>query len=101
MKQHSEVYGNDEWKAWAKENVVLYIADFPNKKKLDDKLKAQNEELKKKYAPRGFPTVLFVDAKGEELGRWVGYGGQGAGAANWIEKAKPIVAKAKESTEKK
>lgn len=93
VKQHAEVFSKPEWQKWAAENVILFTADYPQKAQ-KAAVKKQNAELKERYAPRGFPTILFIDAKGTELGRWAGYG-PGSGAEAWIKKATPIVAKAK------
>ena len=93
VKQHAEVFSKADWQKWAAENVILFTADYPNKPQ-KAAVKKQNAELKEKYSPRGFPTILFIDAKGTELGRWAGYG-PGTGPQGWIKKATPIVAKAK------
>ncbi len=93
--QHKEVFGTEDFQKWAAENVILFTADYPRKAQ-DAAVKEQNAELRKKYQPRGFPTIAFINAKGEELGRWSGYG-PGTGVAKWIERATPIVAKAKKS----
>ncbi|MEX2214001.1 MAG: thioredoxin family protein [Phycisphaeraceae bacterium] len=90
-KQHAEVFDTDAFKAWAKENAVLLTVDFPSKKQLSDETKKQNATLKEKFAIRGFPTVIFMNEKGEELGRFVGYR-PGSGADAWLGKAKDIVA---------
>ena len=93
--QTKEVFSTEEFKKWAADNVVLFKADYPRKAQ-DAAVKKQNAELKGKYQPRGFPTIVFIDAKGTELGRWAGYG-PGTGTEKWIAKAAPIVAKAKKS----
>ncbi len=93
--QHKEVFGTAEWQKWAADNVILVTADYPRKAQ-NAAVKKQNEELKKTYKPEGFPTIIFIDAKGTELGRWAGYG-PGTGAEKWIAKADPIVAKAKKA----
>lgn len=93
--QHKEVFGTEEFKKWAADNVILFTADYPRKAQ-NAAVKKQNAELKEKYQPRGFPTIVFIDAKGTELGRWAGYG-PGTGTDKWIERATPIVAKAKKS----
>jgi protein disulfide-isomerase len=83
-KLDAEVFSTDEFRKWAKENVVLLTVDFPRGRKLDDKLIKQNEELKNKYAIKGYPTIVFFDSEGQELGR-TGYAE--GGPAKWIEQA--------------
>ena len=94
VKQHAEVFDKAEWQKWASENVILLTADYPRKNTQSEEVKKQNAELKAKFSPRGFPTMLFVDAEGAELGRWAGYG-PGSGVEAWIKKATPFVEKAK------
>lgn len=68
--------------------MILLELDFPRKKTLPAKLKAQNEELRAKFGVRGYPTILFLDAKGKEVGRG-GY--QKGGPANWIKYAEKLM----------
>lgn len=91
-KLHREVFDTPAFKAWAKDAVVLLQVDFPNKKKLSDELKAQNEKLKARYGIEGFPTILFLSADGKELEGRMGY--EEGGPANWIKMAKAILARA-------
>jgi thiol:disulfide interchange protein len=44
-------------------------------------------ELQRRYEVRGFPTVIFADAAGRELGRMQGYGGRD-GFARAMESAR-------------
>jgi protein disulfide-isomerase len=77
-----EVFSQDAFKDYAKDNVVLFLADFPNSKPQPEKMKAQNRALAEKYGIEGFPTVLLLDADGKVLGR-TGY--QSGGAKAYIE----------------
>ena len=92
IKLDKEVFATAEFAEWAKENVVLLKLDFPARKEQAAEIKKQNKELQAKYGVRGFPTVLFLDPEGKELGRIGGYA-PGSGAAKWIDRAKGIVAK--------
>ena len=61
------VFQTDEFKKWAKDNVILLELDFPRRKKLDPTLEATNNELQNIFQVRGFPTVwLFSVTKTEE-----------------------------------
>ena len=51
---------------------------------LPPELKKQNEDLKRKFQIRGFPTVLFLDANEKQIGR-SGY--KPGGPEKWIEDA--------------
>ena len=47
IKLDKEVFSQKEFKAYAAENVVLFLADFPNRKKMDPEVVKQNEKLAK------------------------------------------------------
>jgi len=78
------VFSTPAFLAWAKKNVILVEIDSPRKTQLEPQLKAQNEELKRKFQIRGFPTVLFLDANEKQVGR-SGY--KPGGPEKWIEDA--------------
>lgn len=51
------------------------VGDYMNAKFVNTKFdaeKGEGIELAKKYAVKGYPTMLILDAKGQELGRLVG-----------------------------
>ena len=69
IRLDEQVLSEKAFKDFAKDNLVLFKADFPQRKKQDEDVKKQNQELLKKYGVRGFPTVLLLDAKGKVLAR--------------------------------
>ena len=69
IKLDKEVFSQKEFKAFAKDRVVLFLADFPRKKELSAEVKAQNEQLQQAYGIEGFPTVLLLDAGGKVIAR--------------------------------
>lgn len=69
IRLDKEVFSRDEFKQFAEEHLILFVADFPNKKELPAAIKAQNEKLAAHYGIRGFPTILLLDAEGKELAR--------------------------------
>ena len=88
IKLDSEVFSKKEFKEFARDNLVLFVADFPRKVKQDDKIKKQNNELLSKYSVEGFPTVLLMDAGGNVIAR-TGY--QKGGAAAYVEHLKKLI----------
>jgi protein disulfide-isomerase len=90
IKLKDEVFSKPEFKEWAAKNVVLLELDFPKKKKQSAELKKQNQELAEQFGIQGYPTILFIDAKGKKLGE-LGY--QEGGPAAWIPLAEKEVAK--------
>lgn len=89
IKLKQEVFATPEFTAWAKDTVVLLEVDFPRKTKLEAALAAENEALAKSSRIEGFPTIVFFDAAGKELGR-LGY--QPGGPKPWIAAADKILA---------
>lgn len=67
IKLDKEVFSQDVFRNWAKDNVVLFLADFPRKSVLPEEIKKQNRKLMDKYGVQGFPTVLILDAEGNML----------------------------------
>ena len=67
MRLDKEVFATDTFKKYAASNLVLFLADFPMKKKLVSKLRKQNDALKEIYRVEGYPTIILVDAEGKVL----------------------------------
>lgn len=90
MKLKAEVFDTKEFSDWSAKNVVLLEVDFPKKKEQSDDLKKQNKELQGKYGIKGYPTIVFLDADGKELGR---QGYKKGGPEVWIKGAEEILSK--------
>ena len=88
IKLKNEVFSKPEFHEWAAKKVVLLELDFPKQKKLPDALEQQNQRLQKEYAVEGYPTILFLDADGKQLGK---YGYDEGGAVKWIQKAEGLM----------
>lgn len=89
IRLDNEVFSKSEFQQYAKGNLVLFLADFPARKKQSDEVKEQNNELREKYGIMGFPTVLLLDAEGKVLGR-TGY--RPGGPEPYVEHLKSLVA---------
>src|SRR6185503_11094076 len=72
IRLHKEVFSKPEFAEYAKKNLVLVEVDFPNKKKLSDEQQKANQALQKKYAVRGYPTIILLDGSGAKVGQ-LGY----------------------------
>ena len=101
IKLKDEVFTKPEFAAWAKDKVVLVELDYPRKTELPAELKEQNEKLRKEFKVEGYPTVVFLDANGKELGR-DGY--VEGGPSKWIamaEKKSGVKSKKSKAAKKK
>lgn len=88
IKLDREVFSKEEFQTFAKDNVVLFMADFPRGKEQTDDVKQQNRKLAETYGIQGFPTILLVDAKGKVLAR-TGY--RPGGAEVYVEHLKSLI----------
>jgi len=71
IKLEKEILSQKEFKAWAPDHAILFIADA---KGGPDKLAPENKKLMKEYGGNGFPSVIVTDADGKTLGK-TGYVG--------------------------
>jgi thiol-disulfide isomerase/thioredoxin len=67
----TNVFLKAEWKAYATNNLMMVLIDFPKDKSLvPEKYVARNEALKTEYGISGYPTFVVLDDDGEtELGK--------------------------------
>ena len=97
IRLQKEVFFKPDFVKWAKENLVLVELDFPRRKKLEESLKQQNENLRQMFAVRGYPTGWFVVPEIEEnkvnFKRLGSQGYVAGGPKNWIDGAKKILSK--------
>lgn len=62
-----------EFKAFEKESILVYNADFPRQKKNQKpkEIADQNDVLAEKYNNKGiFPSILLLDSNGKILKKW-------------------------------
>lgn len=93
VKLDQEVFTKDAFKGYAKDNLILVLADFPrDKSKQSAELQKQNETLAKEFGVSGFPTVFILSPEGKVVGK-TGY--QAGGPEKYIEHIKGIIVDAK------
>lgn len=70
-----QIWQSDEFKNYAKTNLVLYKADFPRKKvnKLEQGKTLDNEMLAEKFNPKGYFPLVVVLNKNEMVLGTTGY----------------------------
>lgn len=88
IKLDQEVFSQKEFQDYAKDNLVLFMADFPRQKTLPDAERKQNETLSKKYKIQGFPTIILLDEKGGVIAK-TGY--QSGGAEAYVKHLKQLL----------
>ncbi|MBS1372118.1 MAG: thioredoxin fold domain-containing protein [Lentisphaeria bacterium] len=71
----AKVLQTQRFRDFVKGKVILLFLDFPQEHELPAALALQNEQWQAKYQVEGFPTMLLVDAEGNELDR-LGYSRQ-------------------------
>jgi len=88
-QQAKDVFTQPAFDEFAKANLVPVKLDFPRRSEQNAETKAANQALAKKYNIDGFPTIILLDSKGNEIAREVGYGGGGVdGFIAWVNKNK-------------
>jgi thioredoxin-related protein len=92
IKLDKEVFSQEAFKAYADENLVLLMLDFPRRKELPAEQRQQNNMLMRQYGVEGFPTVLLLDKDGKEIAR-TGY--REGGPAAYVKHLKELIAGAK------
>ena len=90
IKLDKEVFSQKEFQDYAKDGLILFLADFPRSKPQSDELKKQDKGLAERYGIQGFPTVLLLNAKGEVTAE-TGY--QPGGAKKYVEHIKDLLKK--------
>jgi thioredoxin-related protein len=93
IKLDKEVFSKKAFQEYAKDNLVLVLADFPrDKSKQSEEVQKQNEQMKKDFPIRGFPTVFILSPEGKTLAK-TGY--QEGGPDAYVEHIKKLIAEAK------
>lgn len=64
-----EIYQQEAFKDYARKNLVLLKIDFPKKTPQSDKIAEQNRLLAEAHNIRGYPTVVFINPRGQKFGQ--------------------------------
>ena len=76
IQLHKTIFENSEFQEFAKQKLVILLADFPQQKKhqLPEVEQEANNKLAEVYNPEGqFPQMVLLDAEGKVLYQWHGY----------------------------
>jgi thiol:disulfide interchange protein len=66
-KLTADVFSHQEFKDWAKNNVVLLELDYPRRKTLPQHIQAQNSNLQSVFGIQGYPTVWVFGLSKDEV----------------------------------
>ena len=89
IKLDEEVFSKEAFQSYAKDNLVLVLADFPrDKSKQSSELKKQNEQMAEDFGVRGFPTVFVLNPEGKMVAK-TGY--QQGGASAYVKHLKKLI----------
>ena len=97
IRLKNEVFKTDEFKTWAKDNVVLLELDFPRKKILPDDLRAQNSGMQQAFKVSGYPTLWVFnldfneDTKQFNINALGKTGYVAGGPSSWIAQTNTIL----------
>lgn len=69
MRLKSEVFDQPEFISYAAQNLILLEIDFPRKKNMTGAQLSANQALAKQYHVEGYPTLVVLNPKGDEVGR--------------------------------
>jgi len=86
-KINKQIFHTGKFKTWAKKRVILAEIDFS--KRVSKKLAEQYAEWKTKYKIESFPTVLLLDAEGNQVGKFEF--ADGTEPEKWIQSADELV----------
>jgi protein disulfide-isomerase len=85
------VFAEEEWKAYAKDNVLLVTLDFPNDKSIvPEKYVKRNEKLREQFGVGGYPSYVVLDNDGETKLGQLGAGREKT-PASFIDEFKGVV----------
>ncbi|MEM9280791.1 MAG: thioredoxin family protein [Verrucomicrobiota bacterium] len=86
-----QIFAQDVWNEFAKENVFLVTIDFPEDKSIvPEKYAARNDKLREEFEVRGYPTYIVLDSDGKTKLGQLG-AGRDKTPASFVEEFKNVV----------
>ena len=68
IRLEKEVFSQDAFKDFSKENLVCVLVDFPRAKEQSKELKQQNVDLAQEYDIKGYPSIIILSPDGKPVG---------------------------------
>jgi thioredoxin-related protein len=88
VKLDSQIFNTDDFRKYARQNLVLVKLDFTKLQPLPKDIQKQNDDLARKYEADKFPTIVLLDTNAKQVGKLT-Y--ELDGPAPYIEKVKKLV----------
>lgn len=92
IRLDEEVFQKEAFKAYAKENLVLLLVDWPQSGPDSKSIQTKSEPILKEFGVSHFPTVIVLSPDGKAIGK-TGY--QAGGPAAYVEHIEKIITDAK------
>lgn len=90
IRLDKEVFKQKEFQEYAKDNLILMLADSPRDTSGQSaEVQKQNKKLKKQFGIRGFPTVFILDPSGKVVAK-TGY--REGGPKAYVKHIKQLIA---------
>ena len=68
LRLHRDVFSKPEFESYARDHLVLVMADFPRAKPLSKEVRQQNQQLAQRFGIDGFPTIVILNGEGKQVG---------------------------------
>lgn len=95
VRLDEEVFQQEAFKAYAEENLVLLLVDWPQSGADSMEIQAKSEPVLREFGVSRFPTVIILEPGGTAIGK-TGY--QPGGGEAYVEHIKKIIASAGQKT---
>jgi protein disulfide-isomerase len=67
IKLKSEVFSRPEFTAFAERHLMLVEVDFPRRTPISAQQRSVNKALANKYGVEGYPTIILLNSKGDQI----------------------------------
>lgn len=91
-KLDREVFSKKQFKDYAEQNLICVEVDFPQNKPQSRKQKEKNAALQEQYKVKGYPSIILLNSKGEQIAQ-TGY--QEGGAEAYVKHLQELIDGAK------
>jgi protein disulfide-isomerase len=92
IRLDKEVFSKQEFKDYAKENLVLLLVDWPQRAPNSKEVQAKSRPIMEKFGVSSFPTVFILNPDGKTVAK-TGY--RDGGPKAYVEHVKTLIAEAK------